>query len=237
MASGFRTIAQKLLERLIPTRSERHYSDRGGESYPGLGDELKVNRNYQHARLQRDERGRAQTDLEQKKNRRIASPEVELSQQQENDSRLAHTHSTPPEAETASDDEQVRKNRGGQHFWNRPTLGRPYLADRQSRMRSALCGIIPDYSIHHHVQPLKIGETFPLNDARLSMKLTHGLFPMWLERVNEEFRRRTKTQTSLPGEDAVLLLLYGLLRSAEIGLRRTDGRNELPKSKTQLEAA
>ena len=28
-----------------------------------------------------------------------------------------------------------------------------------------------------------------------------------LERINEEFRRRTKTQASLPGEDAVLLLL------------------------------
>src|SRR5215510_14247148 len=28
-----------------------------------------------------------------------------------------------------------------------------------------------------------------------------------LERINEEFRRRTKTQASLPSEDAVLLLL------------------------------
>ena len=58
-----------------------------------------------------------------------------------------------------------------------------------------------------------------------------------LERINEEFRRRTKTQASLPGEDAVLLLLYSLLRSGQIVLRRIDGRNDLPKPKTQLKAA
>jgi transposase-like protein len=58
-----------------------------------------------------------------------------------------------------------------------------------------------------------------------------------LERINEEFRRRTKTQASLPDEDAVLLLLYGLLRSGQIVLRRIDGRNDLPKPKAQLKAA
>jgi putative transposase len=58
-----------------------------------------------------------------------------------------------------------------------------------------------------------------------------------LERINEEFRRRTKTQASLPGEDAVLLLLYGLLRSGLIVLRRIDGRHDMPKPKTQLKAA
>jgi hypothetical protein len=35
-----------------------------------------------------------------------------------------------------------------------------------------------------------------------------------VERINEEFRRRTKTQASLRGEDAALLLLYGLLVAA-----------------------
>jgi putative transposase len=58
-----------------------------------------------------------------------------------------------------------------------------------------------------------------------------------LERINEEFRRRTKTQASLPDEDSVLLLLYGLLRSGQIILRRIDGRNDLPKPKDQLKAA
>jgi putative transposase len=57
-----------------------------------------------------------------------------------------------------------------------------------------------------------------------------------LERINGEFRRRTKPQASLPGDDAVLLLLYGLLHSGQIVLRRINGRNELPKRKTQLKA-
>ena len=34
--------------------------------------------------------------------------------------------------------------------------------------------------------------------------------PNALERINEEFRRRTKTQASLPSEEAVLFLLFGL---------------------------
>jgi hypothetical protein len=41
----------------------------------------------------------------------------------------------------------------------------------------------------------------------------------------------------LPGDDAVLLLLYGLLRSGQIVLRRIDGRNDMPKPKSQLKAA
>ena len=48
-----------------------------------------------------------------------------------------------------------------------------------------------------------------------------------LERINEEFRRRTKTQTMLPGEDAVLVLLFGLLHSGAITLRRLDGWRDL----------
>ena len=56
-----------------------------------------------------------------------------------------------------------------------------------------------------------------------------------LERINGEFRRRTKPQASLPDEDAVLLWLYGLLRSGQIVLRRIDRRE--PKPKSQLKAA
>jgi len=51
-----------------------------------------------------------------------------------------------------------------------------------------------------------------------------------LERINEEFRRRTKTQGLLPTEDAVLLLLFGLLCSGQIKLRRLDGWQEIPSS-------
>lgn len=49
-----------------------------------------------------------------------------------------------------------------------------------------------------------------------------------LERINEEFRRRTKTQASLPNEEAVMLLLFGLLRTGQIRLRRFDGWKEMP---------
>jgi transposase-like protein len=50
-----------------------------------------------------------------------------------------------------------------------------------------------------------------------------------LERINGEFRRRTKTQASLPGQDAVLLLLFGLLRSGQVKLRRIDGWEEMER--------
>jgi transposase-like protein len=52
-----------------------------------------------------------------------------------------------------------------------------------------------------------------------------------LERINGEFRRRTKTQASLPGQDAVLLLLFGLLRSGQIKLRVLDGYKDLKEVK------
>ena len=58
-----------------------------------------------------------------------------------------------------------------------------------------------------------------------------------LERINEEFRRRTKTQASLPSEDAVLLLLFGLLRSGQITLRRLVGWQDMATINKRIEAA
>ncbi|MBX3026707.1 transposase [bacterium] len=58
-----------------------------------------------------------------------------------------------------------------------------------------------------------------------------------LERINEEFRRRTKTQASLPSEDAVLLLLFGLIRSGQITLRRMVGWQEMPAVTQRSNAA
>jgi putative transposase len=52
-----------------------------------------------------------------------------------------------------------------------------------------------------------------------------------LERINGEFRRRTKTQASLPGQDAVLLLLFGLLRSGQVKLRALDGYEDMKEVK------
>lgn len=44
-----------------------------------------------------------------------------------------------------------------------------------------------------------------------------------IERLHEEFRRRVKTQGSLPGEDAAVVLLFSLVVSGQIKLRRIDG--------------
>ena len=44
-----------------------------------------------------------------------------------------------------------------------------------------------------------------------------------IERLHEEFRRRVKTQGSLPSEDAALVPLFSLVASGQIKLRRIDG--------------
>ena len=49
-----------------------------------------------------------------------------------------------------------------------------------------------------------------------------------IERLNEEFRWRVKTQGSLATEDAALVLLFGLVVSGQIRLRRLDGWREIP---------
>lgn len=51
-----------------------------------------------------------------------------------------------------------------------------------------------------------------------------------IERINEEFRRRTKTQASLPNDTAVVLLMYGLLCTGQIQLRRIGGWKDLPRT-------
>lgn len=48
-----------------------------------------------------------------------------------------------------------------------------------------------------------------------------------LERIDEEFRCRIRTQASLPKEIAVLLLLFALLRSGRIRPRKLYGYEEL----------
>jgi hypothetical protein len=46
--------------------------------------------------------------------------------------------------------------------------------------------------------------------------------------LNEEFRRRVKTQGALPTEAAALVLLFGLVVSGQIRLRRLDGWRQIP---------
>ena len=49
-----------------------------------------------------------------------------------------------------------------------------------------------------------------------------------IERLHEKFRRRVKTHGSLPTEDAALVLLFGLVASGQIRLRRLDGWRDIP---------
>jgi putative transposase len=48
-----------------------------------------------------------------------------------------------------------------------------------------------------------------------------------IERLNEEFRRRTKTQGSFPNEESALVLLFGLLATQMIKLRKIDGYHKM----------
>ena len=57
-----------------------------------------------------------------------------------------------------------------------------------------------------------------------------------IERLNGEFRRRVKTQGSLPSAQAAELLLFGLIISGQIHMRRIDGWQDL-KQVSLLKAA
>ena len=69
------------------------------------------------------------------------------------------------------------------------------------------------------------------------MLLTFYEFPqaMWkslrttnaVENLNREFRRRTKTQASFTTEESAVTLLFGLVASGQIRLRRIDGYQHL----------
>jgi putative transposase len=48
-----------------------------------------------------------------------------------------------------------------------------------------------------------------------------------LERLNGEFRRRVKTQSSLPDARTAERLLFGLIISGQIHIRRIDGWRDL----------
>jgi putative transposase len=44
-----------------------------------------------------------------------------------------------------------------------------------------------------------------------------------IERLHEEFRRRVKTQGSLPNEEGAIVLLFSRVAGGQIKLRRIDG--------------
>lgn len=57
-----------------------------------------------------------------------------------------------------------------------------------------------------------------------------------IERLNLEFRRRIKTQSSFPTPEAALLLLFGLVVSGQVKMRKIDGWKELPDVEAFLPA-
>lgn len=59
----------------------------------------------------------------------------------------------------------------------------------------------------------------PIEDRlRANVRATNAI-----ERLNEEFRRRIKTQTVLPCAETVPMLLWALLASGQIQMRKVDG--------------
>ena len=58
-----------------------------------------------------------------------------------------------------------------------------------------------------------------------------------LERITEEFRRRPKTQASLPSQDAVLLLFFEPLRAGHVRVRKIDWRQGMPQGTAAAVAA
>jgi putative transposase len=57
-----------------------------------------------------------------------------------------------------------------------------------------------------------------------------------IERVNGEFRRRVKTQAALPGDEAVLSVLYGLVASGMVAFRRIPGWRTIPAARRAIAA-
>ena len=58
-----------------------------------------------------------------------------------------------------------------------------------------------------------------------------------LENLNREFRRRTKTQASFSSEESAVALLFGLIASGQIQLRRIDGYQRLSEVLEHVEVA
>jgi transposase-like protein len=68
-------------------------------------------------------------------------------------------------------------------------------------------------------------------------ELIHEHVRVAIEQLHEEFRRRVKTQGSLPTEDAALAWLLSLVASGQIKLRRIDGWRKIATVLNQHSAA
>jgi transposase-like protein len=67
-----------------------------------------------------------------------------------------------------------------------------------------------------------VGQALPRRRQWKTLRTTNVI-----ERLHEEFRRRVKTQGALPTEDATVLLLFGLVATGQLRLRKIDGYTKL----------
>ena len=106
------------------------------------------------------------------------------------------------------------------------------------------CRAVAD-SLAGEGEPPRWGRVSPLNGDLVG--LTRLPPSQWkaarttnsIEWLNEEFRRRIKTQTVLPAPETVPMLLWALLASGQIQMRKVDGWETLdrPLEPTVLDEA
>jgi putative transposase len=78
-------------------------------------------------------------------------------------------------------------------------------------------------SLHEAHEDLLTFHTLPASQHR-SLRSTNVI-----ERLNEEFRRRVKTQTACPSEASVLVLFYSLVASGTVRMQKIAGWMDLPR--------
>ena len=121
-----------------------------------------------------------------------------------------------PWANTTPTDSRAQRNRAGRRGGQ--LLTRARSSSYRHRPAHVTCSPVP---LSRMVAPYA--------NASAGTTSTGDIMPVTnaLERINEEFRRRTKTQASLPGQDAVIFLLFGLLRSGQVRLRALVGYQDM----------
>lgn len=100
------------------------------------------------------------------------------------------------------------------------TAARNAFAGFERKWRARCSGVVR--SLHEGGEELLTFFGFPRAQWK-TLRTTNVI-----ERLHEEFRRRVKTQGSLPTEEAALVLLFGLVASGQIRLRRLDGWRHMP---------
>lgn len=103
-------------------------------------------------------------------------------------------------------------------------LGLPFAANTASRRARQLLARTPGVlrSLREGGEELLTFFAFPKAQWK-TLRNTNVI-----EQRHEEFRRSVKTQCRLPTEDAALVLLFGLVASGQIRLRRLDGWRQIP---------